>query len=267
MIMNNLELINSIIERHIKKKCSPYSTTEGSINNNECGNHRGLYYIYPEVNFYFGLAKSKNATIIDRHKKHRAKLDVDLKRLYGPSSKKKQPAITFPKGWQEGICKYIIDEVDEIPKYYEKLENGYIEHSNLFFPVKHLINVNQIRVVVWNLHEYSSEKIKAIEDEVIKTIYPYCNDETYKLRQKLRRLFLKVEKITTYIQDYNELLAKCFTFFQKEILNNVDLIVSGKNFYKLKFAKRYFVDNQDKYNHLLQDIFLEWYKIVESNNI
>ena len=55
MIMNNLELINSIIERHIKKKCSPYSTTEGSINNNECGNHRGLYYIYPEVNFYFGL--------------------------------------------------------------------------------------------------------------------------------------------------------------------------------------------------------------------
>ena len=81
-----------------------------------------------------------------------------------------------------------------------------------------MINVNQIRVVVWNLHEYSSEIIKAIEDEVIETIYPYCNDETYELRQKLRRLFLKVEKITTHIQDYNQLLAKCFTFFQKEIL-------------------------------------------------
>ncbi len=102
MIMNNLELINSIVERHIKKKCSPHSTTEGSINNNECGNHRGLYYIYPEVNFYFGLAKSKNATIIDRHKKHRAKLDVDLKRLYGHSSKKKTASNNVSKRLAKG---------------------------------------------------------------------------------------------------------------------------------------------------------------------
>ena len=57
-----------------------------------------------------------------------------------------------------------------------------------------------------------------------------------------------------------------FYFFSKRNFKNTDLIVSGKNFYKLKFAKKYFVDNQDKYNHLLQDIFFEWCKIVESNN-
>ena len=57
--MNNLDTINNIIKNHVKNKCDPYSTTEGSINNKECGNHRGLYYIYPELNFYFGLSSKK----------------------------------------------------------------------------------------------------------------------------------------------------------------------------------------------------------------
>ena len=38
--MNNLDTINSIIKNHVKHKCSPYLTTIGSINNQECGNHR-----------------------------------------------------------------------------------------------------------------------------------------------------------------------------------------------------------------------------------
>ena len=55
--------------------------------------------------------------------------------------------------------------------------------------------------------------------------------------------------------------------FQDKILNNESPPISTKNFYKLKFARRYFVDNQDKYNHLTQDIFCEWCKTVDSDNI
>ena len=58
----------------------PYLTTEGAINRREVGNHRGLYYIYPEVNFYFGKAATN--TVHNRHKTHRPKLDVDLAALY-----------------------------------------------------------------------------------------------------------------------------------------------------------------------------------------
>ena len=60
----------------------PYLTTEGAINRSEVGNHRGLYYIYPEKNFYFGKAATN--TVINRHQTHRPKLDCDLATLYGP---------------------------------------------------------------------------------------------------------------------------------------------------------------------------------------
>ena len=264
--MNNLDTINSIIKNHIKHKCDSYSTTEGAINNEECGNHRGLYYIYPELNFYFGLAKDKKATIIKRNEKHRAKLDVNLKKLYGPPIKKKQPTITFPKGWQEGICKYIIDGVDNIPQYFKKIDDGCVEPIYWDFSVKHLIDVDKIEVIVWNLDKYPPETIQAIEDEVIETIYPYCNTETSILRNKLNKIFLEAEKIITNNHNYDELLNECFTFFQNKILNNEGPIVSKKNIYRLNFVRQYFINVQDKYNHVLRDIFIEWCQIVESNN-
>lgn len=264
--MNNLDTINSIIKNHVKHKCDPYSTTEGAINNEECGNHRGLYYIYPELNFYFGLSSKKNGTIIDRHETHRAKLDVNINKLYGPARKKKEPAIQFPKGWQEGICKYIIDGVDNIPQYFKKIDDGYVEPIYCDFSVKHLIDVNKIPVIIWNLNDYPPQIIEAIEDEVIGTIYPYCNTETSNLRNKLNKIFLETEKIITNNHNYDELLNECFTFFQNKILNNEGPIISKKNIYRLNFARQYFNDVQDKYNHVLRDILIEWCQIVESNN-
>ena len=76
--MNNLELINSIIERHIKKNVVHIQPQKVQLTIMNAVITED-FIILSKVNFYFGLAKSKNATIIDRHKKHRAKLDVDLK--------------------------------------------------------------------------------------------------------------------------------------------------------------------------------------------
>ena len=36
----------------------PYVTTEGAINRKEVGNHTGLYFIYPEVNFLFRQSRN-----------------------------------------------------------------------------------------------------------------------------------------------------------------------------------------------------------------
>ena len=264
--MNNIEIINSIIESYIGKKRDPYSTTIGSINNQECGNHRGLYYIYPEVNFYFGISSKKNATIISRHEKHKAKLDVNFKKLYGPDNKKKEPQIQFPKGWQEGICKYIIEGIEEIPQYFKKTSDGYVEPINVDFSLKHLLDINKIEVVIWNLKEYSSHTIEAIEEEVIETIFPFCNTETSKLRNKLSKMFLETVKIIKKNHDYDELLNECFTLFEDKILNNEGPPISTKNIHRLNFSRQYFIDEQDKYNHLLRDIFIDWCQIVESNN-
>lgn len=261
--MNNLDRINKIIEKYTKKKCDPYSTTEGAINNAECGNHRGLYYIYPELNFYFGLAKDKKATIIKRHEKHRAKLDVNLKKLYGPPIKKKQPEITFPKGWQEGICKYIIDGIDNIPQYFKKTSDGYVEPICRDFSVKHLIDVDKIQVIIWNLNEYPPEIIKAIEDEVIETIYPYCNQETSNLRNKLNKLFLETDNIIKKYDIYDKKLQIFSACFQKGILNNEGKKISQKIINKKRYTRQYFIENRNKYSRVLSDLFNEWDTIIK----
>ena len=260
---NNIDIINSIIENYVKKKCVPYYTTEGSINNKECGNHRGLYYIYPELNFYFGLSSKKNATIIARHETHRAKLDVNINKLFGPARKKKEPSLQFPIGWQEGICKYIIDEVDEIPQYFKKTVDGFVEPIYLDFSVKHLIDVDKIQVIIWNLNEYPPETIEAIEDKVIETIYPYCNKETAILRNKLNKIFLATNEVIKKYDNYEKQFQICSAYFQKEILKNECKQISHKNFNKLKFARQYFIDNQNKFDHVLKVIFIEWCKILE----
>jgi hypothetical protein len=37
---------------------------------------------------------------------------------------------------------------------------------------------------VWNLEHLTAEEIGAIEDDIIVTIWPYANDETFKRRLK-----------------------------------------------------------------------------------
>lgn len=159
----------------------PYETTEGAINRKEVGNHRGLYYIYPEVNFYFGKAATN--TVINRHKTHRPKLDVDLATLYGNPVEKNEPKWTFPAGWKQGVCKFIIDGVDFIPSHWVKVGHKKVKPGTLDLEVKHIVDVDKLTVIVWNLDHLTSSEIANIENAVILKLWPYCNDETYRLRK------------------------------------------------------------------------------------
>ena len=160
----------------------PYSTTEGAINRQEVGDHRGLYYIYPEQNFYFGKAATN--TVINRHMTHRPKLDVDLAKLYGPAKEKAEARWQFPEGFKEGVCKYLLEGVESIPSHWIKVGKKRVAPGVLDFPVTHKVNVDTLPVLVWNLEHWTAEQISHIEEAVIPTIWPYCNNETYRRRKK-----------------------------------------------------------------------------------
>ena len=164
----------------------PYLTTEGAINRSEVGNHRGLYYIYPEKNFYFGKAATN--TVINRHQTHRPKLDCDLATLYGPAVEKVEPRWQFPEGFKEGVCKYLLEGVDSIPSHYVKIGKKQVAPGVLDFPVTHKVDIDTLPVLVWNLEHLTAEQISEIEEAVIPAIWPYCNNETYRRRKKERNV-------------------------------------------------------------------------------
>jgi hypothetical protein len=164
----------------------PYETTEGAINRKEVGNHRGLYYIYPEVNFYFGKAATN--TVINRHETHRPKLDVNLAELYSTPVEKAEPKWMFPEGWKEGVCKYIIEGVDSIPSHWVRVGKKRVAPGVLDFAVTHKVDVDTLPVLVWNLDHLTSTQISEIEDAIILRIKPYCNNETYRERKRLDKL-------------------------------------------------------------------------------
>ena len=61
----------------------PKASTVKRVSQGLEGTHRGLYYIWPEKNFYLGLAKSLGAQIsFKRMDTHVLKLNVDLRGLY-----------------------------------------------------------------------------------------------------------------------------------------------------------------------------------------
>jgi hypothetical protein len=178
----NIQAIKEVFEQLGFDWVEPYQTTEGAINRQEVGNHRGLYYIYPEQNFYFGKAATN--TVINRHQTHRPKLDVDLAVLYSTPVEKVEPKWQFPEGWKEGVCKYIIEGVDNIPSHYVKVGKKRVAPGVLNFPVKHIVDVDTLTVLVWNLDHLTAEQISNIEEAVIPKIWPYCNNETYRKRKK-----------------------------------------------------------------------------------
>jgi hypothetical protein len=182
MLKENLEKIKQVFEKHGVAYVEPYSTTEGAINRKEVGDHRGLYYIYPEVNFYFGKAATN--TVHNRHKTHRPKLDVDLGALYSTPKEKKEPKWIFPEGWKEAVRKYIIEDTGEIPAHAVKTDRGTVVPGVLDFPVTHKVDVDTLEVLVWDLDHLTPAQISEIEDDVIVSIYPYANDETYRKRKK-----------------------------------------------------------------------------------
>jgi hypothetical protein len=178
----NIQAIKQVFEQLGIDWVEPYVTTEGAINRAEVGDHRGLYYIYPEVNFYFGKAATN--TVINRHYTHRPKLDVDLAALYSTPVEKVEPKWMFPEGWKEGVCKYIIEGVDTIPSHYVKVGKKRVAPGVLNFPVKHKVDVDNLTVLVWNLDHLTAKQISEIEEAVIPKIWPYCNNETYRKRKK-----------------------------------------------------------------------------------
>lgn len=185
-INQNLLKIKAVFESHNIDYVEPYTTTEGDINRKNTGNHRGLYYIYPEKNFYFGKAATN--TVHNRHKTHRPKLDVDLGALYSTLKEKKEPKWLFPAGWKEAVRKFIIEDTGEIPSHFEKTERGTVVPGVLNFPVKHKVDVDNLTVLVWNLEHLTSKQISAIEYDIIVSIWPYANDETYRKRKKDKKI-------------------------------------------------------------------------------
>tara|TARA_B110000008_G_scaffold237111_1_gene242687 strand:+ start:700 stop:1323 length:624 start_codon:yes stop_codon:yes gene_type:complete len=195
-IQQRIDSINLIIKQITGCEIEPYYTTEGCLNKGDVGNHRGVYYIYPEKNFYFGLAKSNKpgGTVYHRHLTHRAKLDVDLSKLYGPPNQKKEPKWQFPMNWKEGVCRYIIEGTSTIPNHFiniysdekhtnKKIKSG-VKPGVLDYKVLHKVEIDKLPVIVWNLDNFEEKVINDIETKVITTIWPYCNIETYRKRKK-----------------------------------------------------------------------------------
>lgn len=185
-IEQNLSLIRSVFERCSIPWVEPYATTEGLINRGQTGMHRGLYWIYPEVNFYFGKAATN--TVHNRHKTHRPKLDVDLAGLYSTPKEKKEPKWIFPEGWKEAVRLYIIEDNGPIPSHYVRTERGTVVPGVLDYPVRHKVDVDNLPVLVWNLEHLSAAQISILEDQVITEIWSYANDETYRRRCKLKKV-------------------------------------------------------------------------------
>jgi hypothetical protein len=153
------------------------------------GTHRGLYYIWPEKNFYLGLAKSPDAQIsFKRMDTHVLKLNVDLRGLYcgkGDNRQiKKEPYKQFPEGWREGVSKYLLEGSPIIPIHFKKTPSGKVKPINLDFKCRLKFDPMNLPVLLWNLNHLEPHQIKTLETKIIKTIWPFCNNETYKIRKK-----------------------------------------------------------------------------------
>jgi hypothetical protein len=177
-----LEQFKAVFQQQGIDWVEPYATTEGAINRKEAGMHRGLYWIYPEVNMYVGKAATNS--VHNRHKTHRAKLDVDLAGLYSTPKEKKEPKWVFPQGWKAAVRKFIIEDTGEIPSHYTKTDRGTVVPGVLDFPVTHKVDIDSLPVLVWNLDHLTAKQISAIEDALIESVEPYANTETHKKRLK-----------------------------------------------------------------------------------
>lgn len=191
-----IELIKEVFERQGVAWVEPYETTVEEVLSKKTGMHRGLYYIYPEVNFYFGLAKSEETLIATkRMDTHILKLTVDLATLYGAKGKDTSPKVEpykqFPEGWKEAVRKFIIEDRGPIPSHWKPAKHPtkkkWCEPGVLDYPVEFKVDPYKLPVLIWNLNHLSPKQIKNLESEIITTIWPYANDETYKRRKALQK--------------------------------------------------------------------------------
>ena len=172
-IEHNLNLIRQVFREQGVDWKPPCWTTEGIINRGQAGKHPGLYWIYPEVNFYFGKAVTN--TIYSRHQTHRAKLDVNLAALYSTLVEKRQPKWSFPAGWKQAVRKFIIEDTGPIPDHYQKTDRGTVVPGVINFPVTHRVCVDNLPVAIWDLSMLPGQTISDLEDQIIDTIQPEAN--------------------------------------------------------------------------------------------
>ena len=199
MIQENLDKIAGVFARLGIPYVEPYDTTVGEVVNKEKGNHRGIYWIFPLINFYIGLSASLGSTMSGvRFDTHILKFLVDLATLYGRSRSHKfeekcEPYKKLPAGWNYALRKHIINE-DYIPSHWIKVpvdqippgkggESGkkWVRPGVLDYPVTYREGIDpyEIPVKIWNLNHLTPKQIADLEKAIIKAIWPEANDETY----------------------------------------------------------------------------------------
>jgi hypothetical protein len=187
MIEQNLAKIRAVFERLGHIWVEPKLTETGLLATGTEGNHLGLYWIWPEVNFYFGKAATQ--VVHKRHVTHMCKLKADLPALYGPQVEKVQPGSVMPDGWREGVAKFLLENnIDMVPPTYEQIGKKRVKPANMDFIPVHKRTVHDIPCYVWNLNHLTAREISDIEEAVIPEIWPYCNGETYRKRKRQHAL-------------------------------------------------------------------------------
>ena len=167
----------------------------------QTGKFRGIYYIWPEQNFYVGLAKSPKASIADkRMDTHVLKLMVNMKSLYGGKHQntdiKKEPYKQFPEGWRYGVSRYLLKDSPIIPLHWQSRTDGRVEPCNLDFVCEHHQDPMQLPVALWNLNDCTPDEIEAVETGMKTTLWPVCNTETHRRRLREEKTQEQIETET-----------------------------------------------------------------------
>ena len=188
-LIDRIDAIKGIFEFLDIEWVEPFETTQGAIKRQEVDTKiQGMYYFY-ENNFYVGIAST--GTIWDRHKTHRPKFDVDLNGLW-------KGHWAFSDAWQEGVRKYYLSEdCGPIPFVMRKNKDHKPYPEGFTFPVKHNVDTDDIKVLIWDLSHLRPWEIEMIEDIVIYKLWPYTNDESYKKRQYEEKAKAKEEQMAT----------------------------------------------------------------------
>lgn len=183
-----LDLIKKVFQKY-NIEYETIHTTVGEIARGEVGNFRGFYWIWPDVNFYFGIAASITANVTNRFKTHLMKLRVALAEMYGPLKEKKQPKKTYPINWIDGVLTFIIEAIEPFPEWYVKTDRGTVLPGQFDFKFKHKVDPDTLPVTVFKVsQDVPPQDIKDAETEIIELMEPYANDETYRKRQKIGKI-------------------------------------------------------------------------------
>jgi hypothetical protein len=187
-----LELIKQVYARQGVEWVEPYTTTVSDLfRTPKVGSHTGHYWIGD--NYYFGRAMGSQK-VKGRFKPHYAKLNARFDWLFAASCKLTEEQARakihnssahwkIGEGWKDLHRDILIDNCPEFPKYFRETPRGF-EAGDFHFPAKPKVDIDSMKVIVWNLNHLTAEQIASLEKEVIRTIWPYANSDTHDRRVK-----------------------------------------------------------------------------------